>query len=406
MKLDILKGYIQSSNINFLIGSGLSRPYLSTLGDIEKLLTELDNKKAEIDEEDYEIVKVSLYRSYFDNVIYPNINSEIENNQADFDITVNSYKELLLRINDIILHRHNTLLTRQINVFTTNIDLFLEKSLEETKLEFNDGFTGRLKPVYDLSNFQKSYSKTSLQYDNISEIPVFNLLKLHGSINWYKGEGNLIYHQRILERTIRPIKKLLNEINRELFISIERDKKDEEVTIEILLKRAHGIELKDQNIFENFTNQYEKLIIVNPTKAKFKETVLEEQYYEMMRIYANSLEKVNTLLFCMGFSFADEHIKNITIRAANSNPTLQIIIFAYDDVAKSEIKENLGDWKNENILIISPTTFINNCGLDDKEKEALKKRLKQFNCSAINAEIFGVLAKMVHTASKSIHNDL
>ena len=81
----------------------------------------------------------------------------------------------------------------------------------------------------------------------------------------------------------------------------------------------------------NFFKKYEELVIVNPTKAKFKETVLEEQYYEMMRIYANSLEKVNSLLFVMGFSFADEHIRNITIRAANSNPTLQIIIFAYND---------------------------------------------------------------------------
>jgi len=405
MKIDVLKRYIQSSNINFLIGSGLSRPYLKTLGDIEKWLTALDNKKAEIDKKDYEIVKISLYKSYFDNVIYPNLDSEVEVNQVDFNSTINCYKELLLRVNDIILHRHNTLLTRQINVFTTNIDLFLEKSLEETKLEFNDGFAGRLKPVYDLSNFQKSYFKTSLHYDNISETPVFNLLKLHGSINWYKGEDNLIYYQRVLERNIRPIKKSLDSINRKHFISIDKGKSNEEVTIEVLLERAHEIELKDYQNFENFTAKYEKLIIVNPTKAKFKETVLEEQYYEMMRIYANSLEKVNTLLFCMGFSFADEHIKNITIRAANSNPTLQIIIFAYDDAAKNEIKKNLGDWKNENILIINPTTFINNCGLEDKEKEILKKRLKHFDCSTINAEIFSVIAKMVHTASKPIHND-
>lgn len=35
-----LKQLIQSSHINFLYGSGLSRNYLSTLGNIEKLLTE------------------------------------------------------------------------------------------------------------------------------------------------------------------------------------------------------------------------------------------------------------------------------------------------------------------------------------------------------------------------------
>jgi len=397
MKLENLKTFIQSSNINFLVGSGLSRPYLRTLGNIEKWLTELDNLKADIENKNYEIVKVSLYKSYFDYVIYPNINSEIEKRQDRFDTTINNYKELLLRTNDILLNRHNTLLSRQINIYTTNIDLFFEKSLEDTKLEFNDGFKGRLKPEYDLSNFQKSYSKTSLHYDNVSEIPVFNLLKLHGSINWLKRDDNRIYHRRIFERNINPIKKVLDEIDSTYFISIDKSREDEEVTIDLLLERANEVELEDIKVFEDFMQKYEKLIIVNPTKAKFKETVLEEQYYEMMRIYANSLEKVNTLLLCMGFSFADEHIKKMTIRAANSNPTLQILVFAHSDDAKNEIKANLGDWKNENILILSPSVFIENCGLDDKEKEELKKRLKHFDCSTINAEILGVLSKMIHT---------
>lgn len=41
MTLDILRNFIQSSNINFLYGSGISRPYLSTLGNIEKWLTKV-----------------------------------------------------------------------------------------------------------------------------------------------------------------------------------------------------------------------------------------------------------------------------------------------------------------------------------------------------------------------------
>ena len=41
MTLEILRNFIQSSNINFLYGSGISRPYLSTLGNIEKWLTKL-----------------------------------------------------------------------------------------------------------------------------------------------------------------------------------------------------------------------------------------------------------------------------------------------------------------------------------------------------------------------------
>ena len=43
MNIKELTYYIQSANINFLIGSGASRPYLATLGSIEKLLTRLND---------------------------------------------------------------------------------------------------------------------------------------------------------------------------------------------------------------------------------------------------------------------------------------------------------------------------------------------------------------------------
>lgn len=43
MKLNKLKNIVQSAHINFLFGSGLSRPYLNTLGNIETWLTEAEN---------------------------------------------------------------------------------------------------------------------------------------------------------------------------------------------------------------------------------------------------------------------------------------------------------------------------------------------------------------------------
>ncbi len=38
---------------------------------------------------------------------------------------------------------------------------------------------------------------------------------------------------------------------------------------------------------------------------------------------------------------ADEHIREIVTRAANSNPTLTIKVFAYDNSAKLDIEANL-----------------------------------------------------------------
>lgn len=41
VNLNNLRNAVQSSHVNFLFGSGCSRPYLGTLGNIEKWLTEL-----------------------------------------------------------------------------------------------------------------------------------------------------------------------------------------------------------------------------------------------------------------------------------------------------------------------------------------------------------------------------
>ena len=40
MTLDVLRNFIQSSHINFLYGSGVSRPYLATLGNIDDSIGE------------------------------------------------------------------------------------------------------------------------------------------------------------------------------------------------------------------------------------------------------------------------------------------------------------------------------------------------------------------------------
>ena len=56
------KSIIQDCNINFLIGSGLSCPYLRTLGDIENLLTDLDNS-TRVDPNKKRVIRASLYKN-------------------------------------------------------------------------------------------------------------------------------------------------------------------------------------------------------------------------------------------------------------------------------------------------------------------------------------------------------
>ncbi len=413
MKLEHIKDLIQSCNLNFLIGSGTSNPYLSTLGNIEAILTEIEEKE---ETDTNKIIKASLYKKYCEDVIFRNLPLIISKYKRDYrgkdkdkldgdkylqyEFVLNSYKEFLLGINEILLYRHNNLLTKQVNLFTTNIDLFLEKSLEQSNLEFNDGFRGRSKPIYDLSNFQKSYSKTSSHYDNISEIPVFNLLKMHGSINWEQNDSEKIIYVNSLSYVL-DIKKELDKISNDSFIKIIGDENYDD-----LVKLASKVKLKDKTVYDSFFEEYSYLVIVNPTKEKFERTVIDEEYYEQLRIYANSLEKENTVLFVMGFSFSDEHIRNITIRAANSNPTLQVLILLYSDDESGEIKSKLDDSRNNNIQVITPKSFIEknkeNDEKDISKKKKLNERLKNFDCYSINNEIFAEIKNMVRYRINSI----
>ena len=231
MKLERIKDLIQSCHVNFLLGSGISKPFLSALGNIEKLLTDLSNQ-TELKKEKYEWIKASIYKLYFEKVMWPNVDNfdflefEVdpdEGTKEAYDIVLDNYKEFLTYLNEILLYRYSRILNKQINLFTTNIDLFIEKAIEETKHEFNDGFKGRLNPVYDLSNFQKSYSKTTLQYENKSEIPVFNILKVHGSLNWEKTiKTNEIVHSD-LNHIVQVHSKLERLKKSDSFLNIVED---------------------------------------------------------------------------------------------------------------------------------------------------------------------------------------
>ena len=344
---------IQDSNINFLFGSGMSAGYLEILGNIENLLTELD-KEVFTEQKQKDLIRASILNKYFEGVIGKNLNI-LDETSTDSKLisTLNSYKTFFKTINQLISLRRNKLLSKQVNIFTTNIDVFLEKAVEEVGLEFNDGFGKGFKPKYDLSNFKKSISQKSLHFDNSSEIPVFNILKIHGSLTW-KYDGGNIYFDSTLEQT-----KMLKITSKSDLIEVitEDIKSNEKDDLESLIAKITASTI-DETKFSSFLEEYDKLSIVNPTKGKFQQTVLEQKYYDLLRIYANELERENTLLFVMGFSFADEHIRDLTIRVANSNPTLMIYIFARSSNSKNKLEKILdieNNVKNKNIVIVSPT---------------------------------------------------
>jgi len=385
MEIAKLKTYIQSANVNFLFGSGLSRPYLSTLGDIETWLTELA-KDNSISDEQKQVVKASIYKEYFTKVILPNHTTTIE---EDYKTVINGYKSFLIVWNEIINKRANRLLTKQVNIYTTNIDTLVENASEKVQIEFNDGFKGSINQIFDEGNFQKSYSKTSLHFQNVSEIPVFNLLKMHGSINW-SMKGDIISNDYKLD-AVNKINIELQNIGSDLFIDCTKHDEEHkqkfktysEIQDEATKLIKLNSNLKFNELYKELFDEYDKLTIVNPTKQKFVESVIELHFYELMRMYSNSLEKENSILFVMGFSFADEHIAKITLRAAKTNPTLLVIVFAFDESQEEKYLQILNPVPNNNIFILTPTKFKETNKANESKKEIISK-IEKFDLTTIN----------------------
>lgn len=337
-----IKKWIDSWNVNFLLGSGLSKPLLWTLQNIEKDLTEAEEK-----ENISEIKK--LKEQYFNECMVWNLKIIDKITEKNANETLENYKDFFKIMNYTLLKRENSILTKQINVFTTNIDILCEKALEDTWLEYNDWFHWKMKPKFNVGNFKKSIYRKSLHYENTSEIPIFNILKIHGSLSWEQGLKN---------------KEILFDSN--LY--------------------------QVQNLESNFDlDEYNKLAIVNPKKTKFEDTVLNQYYYDLLRLYSNELEKENSLLFVMWFSFADEHIRDLTLRVANSNPTLKVYVFKYSP-GNDDILIQLEKWaKNKNLEIVYPEWEIRyNFQTLNKEvfsKIVSYKKSEDFNKDLLNNEI-------------------
>lgn len=361
-----IKDTIQDCNLNFLVGSGLSCPYLSTLGRIEFLLTQLE--KAEVPDHFRALISCSLYKAYFDGVMSKNC--KILGDDPGAEPFLNAYCDLVKAINAILLQRKSTILGKEANVFTTNIDIFLEKAIERIGLDCNDGFNGRFEPWFAISNFKKSHFKRSPQYDNVSELPTINLIKLHGSLTWQmKGIDRIVFSSDLTH--VRNIQTKI--VTPSLLLQI-----DENVAFDALVAGCEGMKL-DATVGE-FLLAYDDLAIVNPTKAKFAQTLLNQTHYELLRIYSNELEKENTVLFVFGFSFADEHIREITLRAANSNPTLMIYIVAYDSNSAAEIRAKFPPihTRNDNIKLIRPPVDKDQIDVFKYDLPTINKKLRQF----------------------------
>ncbi|SEH76851.1 SIR2-like domain-containing protein [Paenimyroides aquimaris] len=357
LKYDDLKKIIESCHLNFLIGSGLSAPYLSILGKIEELLTANESS-----DQPNKIIEVSIKKFYFDQCIKGNLalldTSLCEKSKKDeFKKANENYCNFIKSLHTILSYRESNIVSKQVNLFTTNMDLFLDKTIEDLGFVLNDGFSGRINPKFGTENFHNSIHKYSSHYEYKSELPLFNLFKMHGSVNWKRINENTA--NRTYEITNDSYLEILKNISNidikeehvTPIITGDKDKNGRDIsfTYEELLQNIASIEKKE--IHDEYLKYYGELVMINPTKDKFRDTTSNFYFYELLRMYANHLEKENSVLFVIGFSFADEHIKEITKRVLKSNPTLIIVIFC-----KKGDKEGFTNMFNNvnNVVCLSP----------------------------------------------------
>jgi hypothetical protein len=331
--LQELSQVIQSSNISFLLGSGISTPFLPILGNIEEMLNDAKN----------DMEKEVQYKKYFNDVMLPNkkVVDDYPLSDIDYVKTMNSYNNFFFALSEVLLQRKSTILSKQINLFTTNIDVLLETSLEELLIEYNDGFSGRFNPTFSLANYKKSVQQRSLHFDHISEIPVFNIIKIHGSLTWKLSNEKIIFSHS------------LNHFDKTFSAKTGKD----------------------------FLENYKKIVVVNPQESKHLESVLNLYYSELLRMYSSELEKENATLFVIGFSMEDKHIKEITLRAAKANPTLRIFI-GCSLSSEEKMKEKMEVRQHRNIQMLCPKVEKEKFTLDCFTDNILHKIGKKNNKNA------------------------
>jgi hypothetical protein len=303
----------QSGNVNFLIGSGASTPAILSAGQIEQQIIAL------LDAGNEAQARLEMY-NFLAGIQGPTNDLIADTDNADNAQTLACYTTYLGIVETILSERRTTLLPKQATIFTTNYDLFIEKaSISYPAFKLNDGFTRvpslNNRMEYSSRNFFNTTYNTGNLYNYKVEIPCINLIKLHGSLSWRKDGDGIIFG--VAAKVPLPPERTAGQI-------------------------------------AEFNEGY---AVVLPQTTKFRTTLLDRTYYELLRIYANELDRENTLLVTFGFSFGDEHIRDITRRSLK-NPTLRLVAFAFSEADSDSYEEIFSGHNNVDIIKPSQDTNI------------------------------------------------
>ena len=195
-------------------------------------------------------------------------------------------------------------------VFTTNYDLIIEKSLEQSQIPYFDGFVGSYEPFFWQESIEQTSGKTDMTRNWI------RLWKIHGSLSWFWKEDKIDNSQKI----IRVGK------------------------------------------FDNASTT-DKELVIYPSKEKYDSSRKQPfiSYFDRLKNFLSSGE----LLFIFtGFSFSDQHINEIIFNCLRQNNRLFCIVLCYTD-QEVENLHNLTKSSYMNLNVFGPKKAIVNGTLSD-----------------------------------------
>jgi len=196
-------------------------------------------------------------------------------------------------------------------IFTTNYDLVIEKSLEASRMPYFDGFVGSYEPFF----WQESID----QFVGLSDMTRnwIRLWKIHGSLSWFWKDDSVNKTQSI----IRVGK------------------------------------------FDKATHSNQELVIY-PSKEKYDSSRKQPfiAYFDRLKNYLLNGE---LLFLVVGYSFSDQHINEIIFNALRQNKRLFCIVFCFQDAEVERLHKLASSYLNLNAF--GPTKAVVNGSLSEWE---------------------------------------
>ena len=289
--------------------------------EINKIATVFTSKEGPLKDKCTQILQDKNIEDFLSfTILYEKLNGEILDNDDDKNLRIKLENKIAdackLDLDETNQHHQDFIrkLTARkpseprLQLYTTNYDTLFEQAARRMNYVVIDGFSLSYPRVFNGTNFDFDIvfrEHTRIKQEESFVPNVFQLFKLHGSIDWEKNAQGQI---------------------------LQKEKSDNPC-------------------------------IIYPASEKY-ESSYDQPYFEMMSHFQQTLRKENTLLIVVGFGFKDKHIQNVIKEASLQNHNLHILIVCYGQTEKGGkwidsgiVSDLVPDYLDEN-LIVRPNVSV------------------------------------------------